>query len=58
MASEGLLSELRGRSGTTWVGEAGGVAAGAAGAAGGKGGVGCATCNGMAKYGTKVSKAG
>ena len=55
MASEGSLSELRGRWGTTWVGEAGGAVAGAA---GGGGGAGCATCSGMAKYGTEGSKAG
>ena len=55
VASDGLLSELSGMSGTTCGGEAGGVATGAA---GGGGGAGCATCRGMAKYGTEGSKAG
>ena len=52
MASEGSLSELRGRLGTTWAGEAGG----AADAAGGGGDAGCATCTGMTKYGIEGSK--
>ena len=58
MASEGSLSELRGRSRTTWAGEAGGVPAGAAGAIGDGKGAGCARCSGVAKYGTEGSKAG
>ena len=58
MASEGSLSELRGRSGTTWAGEAGGAAARAASAAGSGGGAGYSMCSGMAKYGTEGSKAG
>ena len=58
VASKGSLSESSGRSGTTWTGEASGAAARAASGVGGGCGVGCATCRGMAKYGTKESKAG
>ena len=55
IASEGLLSKPIGRSGTICASEAGGEAAGAAGAGAGGG---CATCKGIAKYGTMGSKAG
>ena len=50
VASEGSLSKPSERSGTTWAGEASGEVAGAT--------PGCATCKGMAKYGTDGSKAG
>ena len=59
VASEGSLSKPGERSRTTWAGEAGGDATRTADAAGAKGGgARCATCNGMAKYGTEGSKVG